>query len=314
MTVSRILEFAGTLKLAQETDAQQAYASPGALLTAALEQNRALGHVLDDPLKTVAKCLTGMARGLSEPDQKRPLSVSRLQSLFQAVSSDVEFAAALSMCGAFLTLSRVSSMLALKREEIVLGRARESHLRQVTITITVLKGKGRISRDTVTLEEVPDAPLLRAGWSPLSIPKRLPLCPVRIFEVLRKVDVHVTLERKYSRLYHVLNGSEGYTALFVQAGLCSQGEKTYGTHSCRIGGTCTLLKSGLSQSVVQAVGRWKSAEMVDHYARQVLLNPNCVEEFRFYNPVSLAGQYTAGTAPAGSDRPVAKRRKRGPGA
>ena len=66
-------------------------------------------------------------------------------------------------------------------------------------------------------------------------------------------------------------------------------------HSMRIGGTCCLLKAGLSRNVVETLGNWKGTLMMGQYARMLSLRPSLFQGYAFYNPKELANMYSLPT-------------------
>jgi hypothetical protein len=92
--------------------------------------------------------------------------------------------------------------------------------------------------------------------------------------------------------------------------------KCYTLHSCRVGGTCTLLKAGLEPKVISALAMWTS-EQIDRYGVMVMCMPSLVCPFQFFNPRELAGAYGRGDAggsgsgSSGDAEPARKRIKRG---
>ena len=82
-----------------------------------------------------------------------------------------------------------------------------------------------------------------------------------------------------------------------------------GTASClacirRVAAVCYLLRAGLTETVVKALADWTS-DQIARYGRCLILDPELVEPWPFYNPES--GAYV--DAPAYT--PAAKRRRAG---
>ena len=75
-------------------------------------------------------------------------------------------------------------------------------------------------------------------------------------------------------------------------------------HSTRIAAVCYLLRAGLTDTVVKALADWTS-DQVRRYGHRLILDPELVEPWAFYNPES--GSYVDATAYA----PAAKHRRRG---
>ena len=75
-------------------------------------------------------------------------------------------------------------------------------------------------------------------------------------------------------------------------------------HSTRVAAVCYLLRAGLTETVVKAWADWTS-DQVRRYGRRLVLDPELVEPWPFYNPES--GFYI--NAPTYA--PPAKRRKSG---
>ena len=97
----------------------------------------------------------------------------------------------------------------------------------------------------------------------------------------------------YQTANRVLCGYKDRRGLLERAGIDDPVGSVTGWHSPRVGGACTLLRAGLSETIVQKVGFWESPDMVGHYAKQMIHNPLCVEPFAFYNPRALEASYSS---------------------
>ena len=75
-------------------------------------------------------------------------------------------------------------------------------------------------------------------------------------------------------------------------------------HSTRVAAVCYLLQAGLTEAVVKALADWTS-DQVRRYGRRLILDPELVEPWPFYNPES--GSYMDAPTYA----PPAKRLKSG---
>ena len=75
-------------------------------------------------------------------------------------------------------------------------------------------------------------------------------------------------------------------------------------HSTRIAAVCYLWRAGLTDTVVKALADWTS-DQVRRYGHRLILDPELVEPWAFYNPES--GSYVD----VSSYAPPAKRRGRG---
>lgn len=82
------------------------------------------------------------------------------------------------------------------------------------------------------------------------------------------------------------------SAASYQNFVVGRNHRRFSPHSTRVAGTCFLLRCGLLPAVISALADWES-NMVERYGRRVLLNPNIVEPFRFYNPKSMSTSYGA---------------------
>ena len=80
--------------------------------------------------------------------------------------------------------------------------------------------------------------------------------------------------------------------------------KLFSMHSTRVAAVCYLLRAGLTETVVKALADWTS-DQIARYGRRLILDPELVEPWPFYNPES--GAYVDAPAYA----PSAKRRRAG---
>ena len=80
--------------------------------------------------------------------------------------------------------------------------------------------------------------------------------------------------------------------------------KLFSMHSTRVAAVCYLLRAGLTETVVKAPADWTS-DQIARYGRRLILDPELVEPWPFYNPES--GAYVDAPAYA----PAAKRRRAG---
>jgi len=141
--------------------------------------------------------------------------------------------------------------------------------------------------------------MLRAGWVPLlGWSRTIPLCPVAILRAFKTMDATAVLGRNqisnpYQKANRVLCGYKDKRGLIERAGIDDPVGSVTGRHSPRVGGACTLLRAGLSETIVQKVGFSESPDMVGHYAKQMIHNPLCVEPFAFYNPRALEASYSS---------------------
>jgi hypothetical protein len=81
--------------------------------------------------------------------------------------------------------------------------------------------------------------------------------------------------------------------------------RCYTPHSTRVGGTCMLIRAGLDMKIISALADW-SSDMVEHYGKKVMLNPECIEPIAFYSPKALARSYGGVGQGAGSASPSRK--------
>ena len=70
------------------------------------------------------------------------------------------------------------------------------------------------------------------------------------------------------------------------------------THSFRVGGICTLIRSGLSSSVIVSLALWKDHNQILKYATVANLQPGSYQPYRFFNPRGHAMNYTRLLAPS----------------
>ncbi len=285
-----------TLAAFSEFLRQSDFKSP-TYIHAVIRENKDLRHPPVAP-EDVKDILSAFERDQEEPEQDEPFSLDLLRKLFAACETDIDINTALVACGAFFTLSRIDSFLHLKKADI--NCVSDDCIR---LTPTVLKGHKRVSDKPVEFERIDSEMPFTSCIGDIVC------CPVAIMLILRDRApsgsdslVHFNSYDKYER---------SLKALMRKASIeyePSEGRKRarYSTHSSRIGGVCTLLRAGLSESVISIVARWKS-DMIKRYAERVVLMPTIVQPCKFYNPRALKNSYS-GTA---TDSPSSKRRRVG---
>jgi hypothetical protein len=111
------------------------------------------------------------------------------------------------------------------------------------------------------------------------------LCPAKLARALK-------IGNQESALFNTStysSFSSRWKQLAGKAGLkTTRGE--FSPYCTRVGGVCTLLKAGLDEAVIKKITGWKS-DMVERYGERVMLRPDEVQAYKFYNPKGLAGKY-----------------------
>ena len=138
-------------------------------------------------------------------------------------------------------------------------------------------------------ERIPDSQVvtLATGYQG----KAIPLCMYRLLKAMPALSdgEHATPFRHYAEYERNLRG------LFKKADIASIWGKArnWTTHSARVGGATTLLKAGYPVEIIQVLGDWKDVTVCQKYAREVILNPDCVCPYAFHNTRALAHQINA---------------------
>jgi hypothetical protein len=283
------------------------YKTPANQLNAAVSMNTRKQFRLEDPDDCIGANLKAFERAGTAAEQSLPVSLPDFKAWAPHVRTlrDMDFF--LGVLGSWFTLSRPQAFLSLKWDKITFpaGKAK--------VIFTEQKGKNQV-KHTVEMEEIATSlktPKLKFDNYKGAL-KTLSFCPRAVF---------VALKSRSPDAVHVSNfgaGDAGYqkfrdaSIVFLKAsGYQGKAEKDdpdkerfgYTLYMSRVGGVCTLLKSGLDPAVVKAVANW-SSDMIERYGAKVNLEPSCVEACKFYNPVGHKNRYTAHAEPS------AKRQKK----
>eukprot|EP00392_Amoebophrya_sp_AT5.2_P003250 g3255.t1 len=258
------------------------YINPEVYFWAVVRENKTRGHpeIPKAPLKDMVTALT---RGLPEQEQCEPLGVRQLRLLAAAVKSVGDRDCLLSLTCALFTLSRVDAFLGLTGGHVVFTAD------SVKVELHKLKGETRETKHAVSFEAVQGHEVLVTQHGPV------PLCPVAAFRAYCD-RAKGGAQSAIARCTNYQSFSRAFNRLAIAAGIeveCEGRRRAMFTaHSTRVGGVCTLLACGLAESCITVVCNWHS-DQVKRYARRVLLDPQLVEPFAFYNPRALKGAYSS---------------------
>ena len=218
----------------------------------------------------VSTMIKSAQRNAPETEQAKPLSVDGIKEGFKKAHSERDLNVMLVLTAAWFTCSRVDAVLSMVEDELVFHS--KKGLEVVHIRFHKKKGQVHAVDRKIDMEAVNAGP-------PLCVKKKLwgegdaKLCPVVIFKKLQEryaiqeVAPYQKLQRSIKQLMPELS-----------------------SHSSRVGGVCTLLRSGLDPVAVEALADWDS-EMIQHYSKSMILQPYLVQVMKFYNPTGLGHLY-----------------------
>ena len=288
--------FAGYLK------ASGAYLGPAVYWFGVLEEARDRGFQVDLDQRWTSRVVTAMLRGLPAEEQAEPLTLPILRLMGSAVVTEIDFLLLLTLVGALFSCSRADSFVHLSAQDIQdVGPSR------VRVVLSGLKGEVRQE----IVDPVFDALHVHADGPWMDIVTSLgpvPLCPVRLFRLLRDKAVaagaatvaQATYNSLLRRLNHLM------TRAGVPTRLPDRRRNLYSMHSTRVAAVCYLLKAGLSPTVISVLCNW-SSDQIRRYGARLALDPHLVEAWAFYNPVSMEHSYGVFQGPVAS--PSAKKRR-----
>ena len=287
-TFQSVEVFGGYLALSQ------AYKQPAGHLHAVMHESKIrTGKKADFDIDDVVK---GVERDLEDAEQAEPISIAMLRNMAKAAETPIDYNCWLMTAGAFFSLARADSFIHVRAADITIKNAKAN------ITLRNLKGYSPNKSVVLEFEQT-----TTRGMAPFKVGDRvIPCCPVAVLSVLR-----AELEKAGQGLFKQTQSMRRALDVLVEKTGIDNHPKDkdralYSCHSTRVGGTCVLLKSGLSEKVISTVALWKS-NMIAKYSERVIREPSLVESFRFYNPQTLNGAYV-GLGACG-DEPSAKVRK-----
>ena len=281
-----------------------AYKAPQAYWWAIVQHARELGHFCAFDKAWADSMVLGLERDMPEHEQASPLTVPVLRKLATAVDTDKDFVLLLSLVAAVFCVARADCFLHLRPEDIEdLGPDR------VKISLRNLKGQKRKRTLAPVFRRLPEQQPT-SHFAPLQTARgQIVLCPVFVFRLLRAKATVVSAEfvaqcknATYKTMWRLLDVL--LTKAKVEQHAPGRDRKLFSMHSTRVAAVCYLLRAGLTETVVKALADWTS-DQVARYGRRLILDPELVEPWAFYNPES--GAYVDAPAYA----PAAKRRRAG---
>jgi hypothetical protein len=282
----------------------KAYLNPEVYFWAIVDEAKTQGAAISLSKAWISDTLTALQRGLAPQEQAEPLSIPILRALGRACTTDVDFNLVLSLVCAIFSVARADSFIRLKPAQV-----KDVAPGRVQVTLGHMKGERRREELTPVFESLPVA-FLRANFPPLFTPLgEIPLDPVRAFRALRERAVKAnsanlaicpTARKMLRRLADLLK------AAGIQNASPGRRRAFYTLHSTRVAAVCYLLKAGLAETAISTLANWTS-DQIQRYGRRMMLDPELVDAFPFYNPVGMAGLYPDWTT---SQASPGKRRKR----
>lgn len=282
----------------------KAYANPATDLFAVLAEVRKRGQrdVADDV--QVSELLKSLERGAEPQEQAGIIALRELRKMANAVSTEIDFETWLSCACAFFCLARIDSFLSLTVDDVKFADGK------LRVRLSNLKGEVRKTILEPEFERIStEVPFDFPNFDKSSVP----CCPVGCFRVLQaramdagRSSLSFCVNKQYQKFLRCFNVLIRKTDL---AGAdVNRRRAEFSPHSTRIGAVCTLLRAGLAEKVISALANWTS-EQISRYSREVMLHPDCVTAFRFYNPRNLAGSYGSGIGGDSCGTQGSKRRK-----
>ena len=224
---------------------------------------------------------------MPEHEQASPLTVPVLRKLAAAVETDKDFVLLLFLVAAIFCVGRADCFLHLRPEDIEdLGPDR------VKVSLRNLKGQKRKRTLAPVFRRLPGQQPT-SHFAPLQTSRgEIVLCPVFVFRLLHAKATVVRAEfvaqcknATYKTMWRLLDVL--LTKAKVEQHAPGRDRKLFSMHSTRVAAVCYLLRAGLTETVVKALADWTS-DQIARYGSRLILDPELVEPWPFYNPESGA--------------------------
>lgn len=281
LTLAKVETYAAYLK-------REKYLSPWTYISAILRYHKDHHKTvpIEDPNNRLKDLSTAVERDLPPQEQMWPINLEMLRKLFADCRNDLDLDVALVLTAAFFSCARIGSILELDLEGDVVFTEGDA---MVKVDLPPPKGEIRDNKHHLEFERLLD--MERPFKSFIG---DIQCCPVCIFKMLQRRKSTGSF-RDYNQYERSLSFSVDRAGILPsEAGDSSEKRKRkyISTHSGRIGGTCCLLKAGLSQRTISVIGHWADdSKMLIRYAKFVIQRPSAVQGLAFYNPRSFKNQY-----------------------
>ena len=254
------------------------------LRSAIREEGRQRSTAITSNVKIVKKQNAAQAPGCN---------IANLQRLASAASTPEEEDIVLSCAFEFLACQRHSTLSAMKSSDITFDKSMDS------VFVAVNKVKNHVDyKDATTTVPIQferlETPLTATTRSGIEIS----FCMHQVCEMMidRASSTRMMNQTNYEQLHRGLKAL-CEKAHNIEWGPVPSDKRHYTTHSFRVGGICTLIRSGLSPSIITSLALWRDQNQILKYATVANLQPGSYQPYRFFNPRGHEANYTRLLAP-----------------